>query len=386
MPRPRVFLAYPFRYQEIEATVKAAVSEFAEVVVAKDEVHGSHILEKILRQMNESDVCLFDLTGSNVNVVLELGIAIGRASAYCVLRSVSPSRETADAEFFSDLKGWDHIKYSNMEDLAAKLRHYVPKQIERAASMSPPAQMTVPVSTYEGEIRETLAEAHGQAGLMIPTFICSMSLAVHPSAYAGDRFTEDRERSVVATARESAGVGFPRLGPEGAANLEDGFEVMPDWNVEANRRIREYYRFYRDGLFVFLCASPDDIGEDLQYRQQDRYIGFGTLLAAITKMILFAAALARQYGDETTALIRVSGLMNHRLFDDLVDKPLTLGNIRPAHQNGVETEVNGSPAEFDARKLEWAVDVIARCLRALNYPATMSVAKEDVRKLQKRLL
>lgn len=245
--------------------------------------------------------------------------------------------------------------------------------------------MTVPVSTYATEIRETLSEAHGQGGQMVPTFICSMSLAVHPSIYAGDRFVEDQERAIVAAARDSLRGAFPRLGPDGAANLDDGFEVVPDWNVEARRGIREYYRFRRDGLFVFVCTSADDVGDDLQYRQQDRYIGFGTLVTTLTKLMLFAAALARQYGGETTTTIRVCGLMNHRLVDDLADRPLMLGNIRPAHQDAVALDFNGSPGEFEEKKLEWAADSIAQCLRALNYPATMAVAKEQVGRFQDRL-
>jgi len=219
MPKPRVFLAYPFKLPKIEVAVREAVMEFADVIVAKDEVHGSHILDKILRQMNESDVCLFDLTDSNVNVVLELGIAIGRASAYCILRNVSPGRETRDAEFFSDLKGWDHLRYADTEDLILKLREYVPKQLRRAASVSKPTQMSVPISTYESETIETLQDAAGQGGLLILSYVCSISLIVHPSSYIGDRFTEQQERGVVDSARQKAGVGFPIAGPEKAANL-----------------------------------------------------------------------------------------------------------------------------------------------------------------------
>lgn len=278
------------------------------------------------------------------------------------------------------------ISFDSNDEVVAHFRSIVRERFGGLTKAEEPLQMTAPVSTYATEIRETLSEAHGQGGLMIPTFICSMSLAVHPSVYAEDRFTEDRERSIVCAARDSLHPSFPRLGPESAANLDDGFEVIPDWNVVANRRVREYYRFRRDGLFVFVCASPDDIGEDLQYRQQDRYIGFGTLVATLTNLMLFAAALARQYGDETTASISVRGLMNHRLVDDLADKPLTLASIRPAHQDVVGLDFRGSPGEFEQRKLEWAAETIAQCLRALNYPATAAVAKEQVRVLQARVL
>ena len=166
MSKPCVFLAYPFKFPEIETTVREACIEFADVIVAKDEVQVSHILDKILRQMNESSVCLFDLTGSNVNVVLELGIAIGRGASYCLLRRVDPTNSDGIEDFFSDLKGWDHIRYADNDDLTKKLQEYIPKQLRRAASQTATTQMMVPVSTYASEALETLNEAAGQGGLL----------------------------------------------------------------------------------------------------------------------------------------------------------------------------------------------------------------------------
>ncbi len=386
MPKPRVFLAYPFKFPEIEVAVRGAVAEFADVIVAKDEVHGSHILDKILRQMNESDICLFDLTDSNVNVVLELGIAIGRASAYCVLRNVSPGHETADADFFSDLKGWDHLRYADTNDLTQKLGEYLPKQLRRAASATKATQMTVPISTYESEAAETLRDAASRSGFLILSYVCSMSLIVHPSSYLGDRFTEDQERNAVDSARQRTGVGFPITGPEKAVNLEDGFQVSTVLLRDGNRpEYREYYRLRRDGLFVLTRVSPDDIGDDRQYRDMDRFIGFVTLVATLTKMMLFAAALACEYNDQTTASVRVCGLAHHKLVDDLADRPLILGDIQVAYQDVVTAAFSGSPEEFEKEKNEWAVDAIAKCLRALNYPAVTDSIKTVVRQYQKRV-
>lgn len=145
---------------------------------------------------------------------------------------------------------------------------------------------------------------------------------------------------------------------------------------------REYYRFRRDGLFVLTRVSPDDITVDGQYVGSDRVLGIGTLVQTLTKMMAFAAALAHEYSDKTEAIISVARLANHKLLDDLADRPLTLGDIEPAHQDVVTTEFSGSAELFESEWRDFAADAISKCLRALNYPAMPNVTRETVRQLQ----
>ena len=239
---------------------------------------------------------------------------------------------------------------------------------------------------YRDEIDEALRDAAGQNGLMIFSYVCSMSLIVHPTAFVENRFTEEEERSVVETARDRLGAAFPIDDPKKGANLEDGFEVTTFLlRNERHPEYREYYRFRRNGLFVLTRVSPDDIDEGRQYRAQDRFIGFGTLVSTLTKMISFAAALANVYNVETTATVGVTGLANHRLVVDFSDGTLTFGELRVAHQDFVKAVYTDNPERFEQNKMEWAADAILKCLRALNYPATPKIAKTTVKAFQQRM-
>jgi hypothetical protein len=387
MSRPKVFLAYPFKHPEIEDAVREAVAPFADVVVAKDEVQGSHILDKIIRQMNESQICLFDLTGLNVNVILELGMAIGKQAAHCVMRKTIPDEDPLAPEFFSDIKGWDHIRYTSMEQLSEKLKQYLPAQLRRVASPETSTTVMVPVSTYRSEALESLNEAAGQGGLWIPSFVCAASLIVHPSEYRGERFTEDDEREVVSKVRQNLALHFPLQAPDQAVNVNDGFRVQTVLPHDGMRQeYREYYRFRRDGLFVLTRVSPDDIGQDRQFIGSDRVVAFSWLVRSFTAMSRFAAGMAAQYADGATAALRIAGLGAHRLVDDTAEGMLVSGQLEQAHEDRAEMELHGTARDFADKKDVWAADMIAKCLRLLNYPATLSKCRELAEGAQRRLV
>ncbi|MDP9024274.1 MAG: hypothetical protein M3N13_02715 [Candidatus Eremiobacteraeota bacterium] len=129
----RLFLGYPFTLPDVRSTVEAAADGLAEVTVASDRLRGMPLLHKIEEMMAEADACLFDLTLHNPNVALELGIAHGRGYHYAVLYCTdqrlnpSPGRESS---LFSDLQGWDSIRYSDLADLRKKLAFYLPEFIQ----------------------------------------------------------------------------------------------------------------------------------------------------------------------------------------------------------------------------------------------------------------
>ena len=68
----RVFAAFPFseEYSYIEDAIKRGCEGVATLECAKDLLTNKHILDKILGQMRSADLCLFDLSGHNVNVAL----------------------------------------------------------------------------------------------------------------------------------------------------------------------------------------------------------------------------------------------------------------------------------------------------------------------------
>jgi hypothetical protein len=256
-----------------------------------------------------------------------------------------------------------------------KIRVLPPVAIEPTATLD---------DRFVAEIDEGVDEA--VRSLMIFSHVCHMIMGVHPIEYRRDRFSEEEERNVIRTATLNSGYAFPVNGPESSANLDDGFHVFAHQITNVTfPEYREYYRFRRNGLFVLARVSPDDIDEHRQYRAIDPVIGFGTLVSTLTKMMGFAAALAKEFRVDTRAFIIVSGLGNHRLLDDLADHALTLGDIKVAHQSTVQAEFTGSPATFKRERVEWTSEVVSRCLRALNFPETTKIAKNTAKRLIQRV-
>ena len=70
--------------------------------------------------MSEADVSFFDVTGSNPNVMLELGYALGHDEpSFVVVR-----QDTVDG-MSADIVGWDTLRYDDFNDLAEKLHKHI---------------------------------------------------------------------------------------------------------------------------------------------------------------------------------------------------------------------------------------------------------------------
>jgi hypothetical protein len=320
----------------------------------------------------------------------EIAIAASLKHAGHNIEVIAYIQDGIEREGLRDLLHLNPVIFRNDDEIATDFERLLKSgefRLEKSQPQAlpenlPPAEVTNP---FLAEANKSLNHAAGQGGLMIPSFICSMSLVVHPSTYRPNRFTDDEIRGVVDIAKGSAGKGFPFQGPEHAVNLVGGFQVTTvfPWNGHAERR--EYYRFLEDGLFTLTRVSENDIGQDHQFLNGDWFIGFGLLVTTLTQMSRFAAALSKIYANDTTATFRVNGLANHRLADDGAERLLMLGNISPSHVDRIEATFTGSPEQFEAERDEWAADTAVKCLRVLNYSATTPVAKRTVREYQKKL-
>jgi CheY-like chemotaxis protein len=86
-----------------------------------DEVFvGQDILCKICRQMQESPLCIVDVSNWNPNVLLELGMMYGHGKRVVLLKYGG-----ADAIVPSDLKGMLYIEYDSIESLKENLKNCV---------------------------------------------------------------------------------------------------------------------------------------------------------------------------------------------------------------------------------------------------------------------
>jgi nucleoside 2-deoxyribosyltransferase len=117
-----VFVAYPYRFGQPyrDALANRFEGSAVEFRYADDMLLNVHVMEKIRRMMSEVDVCLFDVTDCNPNVMLELGYALGAEEpAFVVVK------KDAVNEMSADIVGWDTLRYDDFGDLAEKVHHHV---------------------------------------------------------------------------------------------------------------------------------------------------------------------------------------------------------------------------------------------------------------------
>jgi hypothetical protein len=122
MAQLKVFVACPYMlfpmddYKSVFASIQKSYS--IEFKFADEQITNQHIMDKITGYIRDSEISLFDITGWNPNVALELGIAVGLGRRYFILLNskFDPSKEVP-----SDIKGIDRIQYASNSELEAKL-------------------------------------------------------------------------------------------------------------------------------------------------------------------------------------------------------------------------------------------------------------------------
>lgn len=86
-------------------------------IFADEKITNMHILQKIISYIAGTDFSLFDISGWNPNVTLELGIAYNTNKWYICFNP----KKTRRADVPSDIKGIDQIRYSSLTELSEKL-------------------------------------------------------------------------------------------------------------------------------------------------------------------------------------------------------------------------------------------------------------------------
>jgi len=121
--RRQVFVAYSYKtypkddyrkiYREIESKYEVTF------IFADEKITNMHIMKKIETFIRGSDFCIFDISGWNPNVTLELGFAMAIGDQWYI--AIDPGK-TEIAEVPSDLRGLDRIQYGSYSELGEKLR------------------------------------------------------------------------------------------------------------------------------------------------------------------------------------------------------------------------------------------------------------------------
>lgn len=126
----QVFVAYSYRLYDkrdyrkpFEEIGKAFNVDF---IFADEKISSLHILQKIANQIKESEFGIYDITGWNPNVTLELGLALGMSEKVFV--ALNPDKTEMD-DLPSDLKGIDRLQYSSHSQFQDELERLISQEL-----------------------------------------------------------------------------------------------------------------------------------------------------------------------------------------------------------------------------------------------------------------
>lgn len=125
----QVFVAYPYAipkedYRRPFQEVGRAFN--VRFVFADERISNLHILEKIKGYIESSRFGIYDITGWNPNVALELGLALGmQATSYIAF---DPSKTTL-SDVPSDLRGMDRMQYHSFSSLQERLESLIAQEM-----------------------------------------------------------------------------------------------------------------------------------------------------------------------------------------------------------------------------------------------------------------
>jgi hypothetical protein len=117
----QVFVAYPYSIpaDDYRAVFTNVGNRYGvRFVYADERITNMHVLAKIYSMILESAFGIYDVSGWNANVTLELGMALGmRETSYILLDPTAHASQEAPA----DLRGFDRIEYRSLDELGERL-------------------------------------------------------------------------------------------------------------------------------------------------------------------------------------------------------------------------------------------------------------------------
>lgn len=138
----QVFVAYPYTLYPT-ADYRKPFTELSKafdvtIVFADEKITTLHILQKIADYIRSSRFGIYDISGWNANVTLELGLAYGLNEKAYIL--ANPEKHAA-GEVPADLRGLDRLQYRSFAELQTS--------VEKILSQEYPIQ---PTHDVEGQL------------------------------------------------------------------------------------------------------------------------------------------------------------------------------------------------------------------------------------------
>ncbi len=119
---PTVFVGCPYSPKQQFASFRNSLQSVPlEFLYADTAIRTKHVLERIRAGIVKSDFCIFDITGWNANVTLEVGLAEGLNKNYYILfRPGKGSKKEPP----SDLKGVQRFQYKKVDGFSDECLTY----------------------------------------------------------------------------------------------------------------------------------------------------------------------------------------------------------------------------------------------------------------------
>lgn len=119
---PSVFVGCPYAPQSYFKSLRAALERVPiEFHFADSSIKSKHVLDRIRSGIIRTDYSLFDITGWNANVTLEVGLAEGLNRDYYILFRPGAG---AKAEPPADLKGLQRFQYRRLDGFSEECLSY----------------------------------------------------------------------------------------------------------------------------------------------------------------------------------------------------------------------------------------------------------------------
>lgn len=376
----KLFVAYPYGFNEggYREALSAGLKDMGVSLLYADErLTNDHVLYKIRDMMLEADACMFDISGNNPNVMLELGIALGEDHPGFVAVNAADVGGIG-----ADVVGWDQLRYKNYADLAKQICDYI------ARDAVPVRSRLSDEASFDADIEKDDNTFFNQ--IVMPGIAGYFDLLVRPTIY--DRTLIPREQ-VRSRLREFEAAYRVRSNVPDAIPYDIGNCTIENFADGASFAYRhgewsrwEAARLHTTGLYRIERIIRDDFEQDGKLKQTDQTIGIADLIEQVTLFYLLARNAARVIATDPEKQVfvsfRVGHLLNRRVRpDEPKINPTFLFGSHP----GNEQEVVNGGVEVSLNELEEsAVKMAAKQLGDVLW--IFGLGSELIAPVQRRLL
>ena len=197
LPRKQVFVAYSYKLypkDDYRKPFKELERDYDVTFIFADEkITNMHIMKKIETFIRGSDFSIFDISGWNPNVTLELGFAMAVSDQWYI--AIDPAK-TETKEVPSDLRGLDRIEYGSYSELRQKLTILMEQRYPRRKR----GTIDEYLEERRGEIRNLLQTHPGQTVMTLAQLldieVPVAHLAIKPMLESGELETHGAKRGM----------------------------------------------------------------------------------------------------------------------------------------------------------------------------------------------